>query len=195
MTGSDPLPTLPAQRLVLRELTAGDAADVLASFSNPEVLRFTNIDPLESLAEAKSWIAGVRAERDSRAVLHWGIARLLDDRILGTCKLFHLEPKHRRAEVGFALGREHWGKGYAAEGRPDLLLSANYACAACGIGFDAPSPQLFSFTCPQGMCKSCDGLGVRHDFDPESLVPDPSLSVWKGAVEPLGARGSHSCLP
>lgn len=115
MTGSDPLPTLPAERLVLRELTAGDAAEVLASFSNREVVRFTNIDPLETLAEAKSWIAGVRAERDSRAVLHWGIARLLDDRILGTCKLFHLEPKHRRAEVGFALGREHWGKGYAAE--------------------------------------------------------------------------------
>ena len=74
----------------------------------------------------------------------------------------------------------------AAEGRPDLLLSANYACASCGIGFDAPSPQLFSFNSPAGMCKACDGLGVRHDFDAELLVPDPSLSVWKGAIEPLG---------
>ena len=74
----------------------------------------------------------------------------------------------------------------APEGQPDLLLSANYACASCGIGFDAPSPQLFSFNSPQGMCKTCDGLGVRHDFDPELLVPDPSLSVWKGAIVPLG---------
>ena len=74
----------------------------------------------------------------------------------------------------------------AVDGRPDVLLSANYACAACGIGFDAPSPQLFSFNSPQGMCKACDGLGVRHDFDPEMLVPDPSLSVWKGAIVPLG---------
>ncbi len=75
----------------------------------------------------------------------------------------------------------------AAEGSPDVVLSANYACAHCGIGFDAPSPQLFSFNSPQGMCPSCDGLGARHDFDPELLVPDPSLSVWKGAIEPLGA--------
>ena len=74
----------------------------------------------------------------------------------------------------------------AVEGEPDILLSANYACASCGIGFDAPSPQLFSFNSPQGMCKGCDGLGVRHDFDPDRLVPDPSLSVWKGAIEPLG---------
>ena len=36
------------------------------------------------------------------------------------------------------------------------------------------------------MCPACDGLGVRHDFDPELLVPDPSLSVWDGAIAPLG---------
>src|SRR5205823_4694090 len=75
----------------------------------------------------------------------------------------------------------------APEGEPDLLLSSHYACAACGLGFDPPSPQLFSFNSPQGMCPGCDGLGVRHDFDPALLVPDPSLSVWDGAVEPVGA--------
>ena len=74
----------------------------------------------------------------------------------------------------------------AAEGRPDLLLSSHYACTPCGIGFDPPSPQLFSFNSPQGMCPACDGLGIRHDFDPELLVPDPSLSVWDGAIAPLG---------
>ncbi|HWE37486.1 MAG TPA: excinuclease ABC subunit UvrA, partial [Isosphaeraceae bacterium] len=46
--------------------------------------------------------------------------------------------------------------------------------------------QLFSFNSPQGMCPACDGLGVRHDFDPDLLVPDPSLSVWDGAIEPVG---------
>src|SRR5262249_34424997 len=63
---------------------------------------------------------------------------------------------------------------------------AHYACRACGIGFAPPGPQLFSFNSPQGMCLACDGLGIRHDFDPELLVPDPSLSVWDGAIAPLG---------
>jgi excinuclease ABC subunit A len=75
----------------------------------------------------------------------------------------------------------------AAEGQPDLLLSSSYACPSCGQGFDAPSPQLFSFNSPQGMCPACDGLGVRHDFDPGLLVPNHELSVWDGAIEPLGA--------
>ena len=74
----------------------------------------------------------------------------------------------------------------ARDGEPDLLLSSHYACAACGLSFDPPSPQLFSFNSPQGMCPSCDGLGVRHDFDPDLLVPDPSLSVWNGAIELIG---------
>ena len=74
----------------------------------------------------------------------------------------------------------------ASEGEPDLVLSSRYACVDCGIGFDAPSPQLFSFNSPQGRCESCDGLGVRHDFVPELLVPDPMLSVAAGAIAPLG---------
>jgi excinuclease ABC subunit A len=75
----------------------------------------------------------------------------------------------------------------AADGRPDLLLSSHYACAACGLSFDPPSPQLFSFNSPKGMCLACDGLGIRHDFDPDLLVPDPTLSVWDGAIAPLGS--------
>ncbi len=74
----------------------------------------------------------------------------------------------------------------AVEGEPDLLLSSDYACASCGISFEPPSPQLFSFNSPQGMCPACDGLGVRHAFDPDLLVPDPKLSVWAGAIAPLG---------
>jgi len=72
------------------------------------------------------------------------------------------------------------------EGQPDLLLSSHYACTFCGLSFDPPSPQLFSFNSPQGMCLACDGLGVRHDFDPDLLVADPALSVWDGALAPLG---------
>jgi excinuclease ABC subunit A len=74
----------------------------------------------------------------------------------------------------------------AVEGQSDRLLSSHHACTYCGLSFDPPSPQLFSFNSPQGMCPSCDGLGVRHDFDPELLIPDPSLSVWDGAIAPLG---------
>src|SRR5437762_2486797 len=52
-----------------------------------------------------------------------------------------------------------------------------------------PTPQLFSFNSPQGMCPECSGLGTRMEMDPELVVPNPNLSVNEGAVKPLGAVG------
>ncbi len=74
------------------------------------------------------------------------------------------------------------------EGRSsgDMQLSAHYACTHCGVSFEPPTPQLFSFNSPQGMCKSCDGLGERYSFDPERLVPDGGLSFKQGCFELIG---------
>ena len=68
----------------------------------------------------------------------------------------------------------------------DLQLSAHYACTHCGLSFEPPSPQLFSFNSPQGMCLGCDGLGELYSFDPTLLVPDGQLSFKDGCFELLG---------
>ncbi len=68
----------------------------------------------------------------------------------------------------------------------DILLSAHYACIHCNKSYEPPSPQLFSFNSPHGMCPECDGLGTRFTFDPDLLIPDPSLSFADGAVAILG---------
>lgn len=68
----------------------------------------------------------------------------------------------------------------------DRLYSAKYACTHCGKSYEPPSPQLFSFNSPQGMCLDCNGLGVRHDFDLALLIPDDSRSFAKGAIELVG---------
>ncbi|MFO0801323.1 MAG: excinuclease ABC subunit UvrA [Gemmataceae bacterium] len=69
----------------------------------------------------------------------------------------------------------------------DILLSAHYACTHCGISYDPPTPQLFSFNSPAGMCPECDGLGTKFTFDPGLLIPDPSLSFYAGAVPLVGS--------
>ncbi|MDY0169436.1 MAG: excinuclease ABC subunit UvrA [Thermoguttaceae bacterium] len=68
----------------------------------------------------------------------------------------------------------------------DLRFSADYACTECGLSFEPPSPQLFSFNSPHGMCLACSGLGEIYSFDPERLIPDPTKSFQQGAVELLG---------
>jgi len=77
----------------------------------------------------------------------------------------------------------------APEGHTEKVMSQHRACHECGISFPEPSPQLFSFNSPQGMCPECSGLGTRMEMDPDLAVPNPDLSVNEGAVKPLGAVG------
>ena len=64
----------------------------------------------------------------------------------------------------------------------DTLYSSLYACGRCGISYEPPTPQLFSFNSPLGMCLECNGLGRRHEFLPEELVTEPGKSLWRGAI-------------
>ena len=68
----------------------------------------------------------------------------------------------------------------------DIALSADFACNACGLSFEPPTPQLFSFNSPQGMCLECDGLGEFYSFDPDRLVEDPSKSFAQGCFSLIG---------
>jgi excinuclease ABC subunit A len=68
----------------------------------------------------------------------------------------------------------------------DILLSAHYACTHCNLSYEPPTPQLFSFNSPQGMCPDCDGLGSRYTFDPDLLIPDQNLSFHDGAIPLVG---------
>ena len=76
----------------------------------------------------------------------------------------------------------------SGDGSRDILLSAVAACTTCNRGFESPTPQMFSFNSPQGMCGHCDGLGTRFDFDPELLVPDPSLSFLAPCITAMRTK-------
>ena len=68
----------------------------------------------------------------------------------------------------------------------ELYFSADYACSHCGLSFERPTPQMFSFNSSQGMCPHCQGLGNVNTFDPELLIPDTSKSFQQGCIVPLG---------
>ncbi len=55
-----------------------------------------------------------------------------------------------------------------------------------GIAYDEPAPNMFSFNSPYGSCPCCKGLGVIEEITEESIIPDKSLSISRGAILPLG---------
>ncbi|WP_026946822.1 excinuclease ABC subunit UvrA [Algoriphagus marincola] len=55
-----------------------------------------------------------------------------------------------------------------------------------GLSYDEPAPNLFSFNSPYGACPTCNGLGITEEITRESIIPDPSLSITRGGIAPLG---------
>lgn len=72
------------------------------------------------------------------------------------------------------------------DGSKDLLFSEKLACPTCGIGFDEPAPNSFSFNSPYGWCPDCLGLGARKELDDRLLITDHDLTISEGAIAPLG---------
>ena len=65
-----------------------------------------------------------------------------------------------------------------------LVFSERFECRACGIAYETPQPRLFSFNNPFGACPTCHGFGNIIELDMALVVPDPSLSINQGAIEP-----------
>ncbi len=115
MFDSENLPTINSGRICLRRLTAGDVDSLFSIFSDPEVMRYWSSTPLEDTKAAEKLLADIDDGFQKRVLFQWGIARRADDCVIGTCTLYHIDTDNRRGEIGYALGSEHWGRGYMRE--------------------------------------------------------------------------------
>lgn len=112
MTAPTPF-VIATRRLRLRWLDEGDAAAQFAIYSDPEVTRYWSAGAWTAMAQAEEQIAKTLAGYEDGSSLRFGIE--LEGRLIGNVSLFSISGPNRRCEVGYALGRAHWGQGYASE--------------------------------------------------------------------------------
>jgi len=65
-----------------------------------------------------------------------------------------------------------------------IVLSERFSCPESGFQLTEIEPRMFSFNSPYGACPACDGLGTELCFDPQLVIPDPSLSLNEDAIAP-----------
>lgn len=118
------LPTLETARLRLAPLTIGDAAALFPIMGDPEVMAYWDVPEIDD----PDIVDGiVTAQVDAMAAglaLYWSMRTLADGTFLGACDLSEIDRWHRRAEVGFILGRDAWGHGYALEAMQAVIAFA-----------------------------------------------------------------------
>lgn len=109
------LPTLIGSRIRLRWMSEYDIPAIQEIFSDPEVTRYWGHALITSREAARGLWQSVCDGLNTGSLYSWGIERLETSGIIGTCSLAGHDVNNRRADIGFALGRPHWGQGFATE--------------------------------------------------------------------------------
>ena len=121
---SETLPTITTPRVVLRWISEDDIDSLYDIFSHPQVMRYWSSPPLADRAAAAELQREIADGNESDKMFKWGLALRDSNTVIGTTTLFNLNLDNGRAELGYAMGRAHWGKGYMNEALNALVSHA-----------------------------------------------------------------------
>jgi [ribosomal protein S5]-alanine N-acetyltransferase len=108
-------PTVETSRLTIRLVTQADLPALLEYNSDDAVTRYLPYASWKGMADAQEWLGRAEARLAAREALQFVAVLRETGSIIGSCLLFHFDEPSRRAEVGYLLGRAHWGAGYMFE--------------------------------------------------------------------------------
>jgi RimJ/RimL family protein N-acetyltransferase len=116
-------------RLNLREFVSSDFAAIHAYSSDPRVTRYLFFGPRseESTAEYLEELLASQRERP-RTRFELAVEEVISGRLIGACDLSLIEANV--VDLGYMLGAEQWGKGYATEMALALVHAAFFELRA-----------------------------------------------------------------
>ena len=159
---------LQTERLTLAPLEATDSPELFAIMSHPEVMAHWDVGEINDPELVDAIVAGQMDDMGKGSAHYWSIRDKSAGPLLGVCDLSDIDLRHKRAEVGFMLGREAWGQGYGGE-----ALRAVVAFAG-GLGLRKLAARTHL-----GNLRS-DALLLKQGFQQEGLL--------RGYVERDGER-------
>jgi RimJ/RimL family protein N-acetyltransferase len=106
---------LRTRRLAIRRVERSDLPDLLIVNGDDAVTRYLPYATWRTLADGEAWFERMVALQAAGGTAQYVIELLDARRVIGSCLLFRHEAASARAEIGYVLGREHWGQGLMLE--------------------------------------------------------------------------------
>jgi ribosomal-protein-alanine N-acetyltransferase len=117
----DPFPPLTTPRLHLRQLAPADVPALYTILSCEKVAQHLDVDTFQSEEEAADLVRFLEQARERGKAIRWGITLNSTGAVIGTCGYHRLSPHDRRAEIGYELHIDYWGKGIMREALRAML--------------------------------------------------------------------------
>ncbi|MBR2824491.1 MAG: GNAT family N-acetyltransferase [Clostridia bacterium] len=116
-------PEMETERLRLRPLRWGDAAQIYDWSRDPEVARYVLWDAHRSIRETREYIAYMRGLYRRSLPGSWAVVEKAANRVIGTMGVVSWSPENGSCEIGYSLARDRWGLGYATEAAERMIRS------------------------------------------------------------------------
>lgn len=113
-------PLLQTERLALRKITRDDQHNIFTGLSHPEVIKYYGVSfkTFEATQEQMDWYANLEETNTGK---WWALTDISDGTFLGAGGYHDWHHKFQKAEIGFWLLPQYWGRGYMFEGMNALL--------------------------------------------------------------------------
>jgi len=108
-------PTLDTARLHLREMTPQDLTALLKHLGNPEVVKYIEMQPIQTVEQANEWLRWMGSYFSAQDGLRWGVTLKSDGTFIGSAGIHHWDRESQYAEIGYDIAQSYWGNGYATE--------------------------------------------------------------------------------
>ncbi|MDB5871228.1 MAG: family acetyltransferase [Ramlibacter sp.] len=113
--------TIETGRLTLRLVSEADLPELLEINGDDETTRYLPYASWRGMADAQEWFDRALNRHAAGEAGQFVIVLRETGRVVGSCLLFHFDEPSRRAEIGYVLGRQHWGAGYMLEAGKALV--------------------------------------------------------------------------
>lgn len=123
------LAILETDRLRLEPLAERDAGELYPLMGDPEVMAYWDSPEIDDPELVTEIVRAEMADMQAGRAIHWSIRTLAGGAFVGCCDLSEIDRRHKRAEIGYMLGREAWGHGHALEALRSVIAFA----AASGV--------------------------------------------------------------
>lgn len=150
------LPVLHGRRVRLRAHEPHDLPGFFALYADPEVARYWSHPAWTCIEQARERFAQVCAAMDPERVLAWAIADPTDNALIGGVTLFAIDRRQGRAELGYALHSQHWGRGLGRDAVDAVIAHAFGALGLRRLEADIDPRNA-------GSCALVERLGFRRE--------------------------------
>lgn len=111
----DSFPEFGSERLLFRNFSIKDSKDLFRIRTDENVMRFLDTTRLETIEQTEKWILSIIESYQNRNGINWAIVDRSTNTFIGYFGFWRMIPEHCRAEIGYALDHQFWGKGFMTE--------------------------------------------------------------------------------